>query len=135
MLIREQGNELHLLSALSPEWTKPGEEIQVNRALTYFGIVSLKAKSEKDKLALNLKADFTQAPEKIVVHFPFFARVEKALADTQEVKFYQGYAEFGPETKMVEIFWRLSPAPEYSYQAFVERYKKQYQEKYRVKYR
>ena len=40
MLVREQGDELHLLSVVSPEWIGDGKTIAVKQAPTYFGTVA-----------------------------------------------------------------------------------------------
>jgi len=37
MLLREQGEDLHLISCLSPEWIRTGQEISVSNAPTNFG--------------------------------------------------------------------------------------------------
>lgn len=37
MFVREQGGDLHLLSAISPEWVKDNKSISVNRSPTDFG--------------------------------------------------------------------------------------------------
>ena len=47
MLVREEGNDLHLLSVLSPEWVKPGSVVSVKRAPTDFGEVNLDLRSDK----------------------------------------------------------------------------------------
>jgi len=134
MLVREWGNELHLLSVVSPEWTKPGDEIQVNNAPTYFGKVNLKAVSAKDRLTLYLKTEFRTQPDKIVLHFPFFADVSKVLADGKAVEFKPDMVNLKPGTKQVEVFWQLKPAGKYSYQSFVNQYKESYARRYRRHY-
>lgn len=40
MLVREQGNDVYLMSAVSPSWLRPGRRITVRGAPTYFGTVS-----------------------------------------------------------------------------------------------
>lgn len=40
MLLREQGQSLHLLSGIPTDWIAPGQKITVRNALTMFGIVS-----------------------------------------------------------------------------------------------
>jgi hypothetical protein len=40
MLVREQGRDVYLMSAVSPSWLRPGRRITVRRAPTHFGRVS-----------------------------------------------------------------------------------------------
>jgi len=130
MLVREQGNDLHLLSVVSPEWVRNGDEIAVSRAPTYFGTVSIKAVSGPLSLKISVISDFKDPPEKIVVHFPFFAEVSSVVADGKKVDFDNDLVRLSPDVSSVEIFWRLKPAAEYSYQAFVDDYRKEYSRRF-----
>ena len=40
MLVREQGDDLYLLSAVSPEWVQPGKTIEVRDEPSAFGPIS-----------------------------------------------------------------------------------------------
>lgn len=42
MLVREQGRDVYLMSAVSPAWLRPGRRISVRRAPTHFGPVSFR---------------------------------------------------------------------------------------------
>ncbi len=134
MLVREQENTLHLLSVLSPEWVKPGDEIQVNNAPTYFGKVTLKANSQPDRLTVSINAQFKNPPESIIIHFPFFSQVSKVTADGKAVEFRSDYVRVRPGVKDVEIFWQLNPAEKYSYRNFVKQYRESYSKRYRIQY-
>ena len=45
MLVREQGSDIYLLSAVSPSWLRPGRTITVRRAPVHFGSVSLRLRA------------------------------------------------------------------------------------------
>jgi len=134
MLIREWEGELHLLSVLSPEWVKPGDEILVNNAPTYFGRLSLKANSETDRLRVAINADFNNPPENIVIHFPFFAQVSKVVVDGKAVEFRSDRVSLKPGVRNIEIFWQIKPAEKYSYRNFVQAYRESYEKRYRIQY-
>lgn len=135
MLVREQGDELHLLSVVSPEWVGNGDELSVSRAPTYFGAVSFSAVSGPLALKLSLNPDFENPPKTIVVHFPFFAKVSQVTADGNKVDFNADGVRLEPGVKSVEISWRLNPEPKYSYQSFVDEYRREYAEKFHAQNR
>ena len=130
MLVREEDNNLHLLSVVSPEWVRPGDEIAVNHAPTYFGMVSFKAKAEVSALKVSINTDFRRPPRQLVIHFPFFAEVSQVIADGRAVEFKPWEVRLSPEVSRVEIFWKLRPEPAYSYQAFAEAYQREYARRY-----
>ena len=134
MLIREEGNKLHLFSVLSPRWVREGDEIIIKNAHTYFGRVDVFARAEKDRFVIQLQPDFREPPDKIVVHIPFFARVRRVIVDGREKDFYPDRILLSSSARRVEIFWELTPAPEYSYQAFVREYKEEYARRYKARY-
>ena len=135
MLVREQDNDLHLMSVTSPEWLRPGDEINVYRAPTYFGTVSYKAAAGPTALKLTITSEFRNPPGRIVVHFPFFAEVSQVVADGVKVEFQPGQVALPAATSQVEISWRLKPAPHYSYQSYVKDYRREYEERYNLQYK
>lgn len=71
MLIREEDNDLHLLSAISPEWIDG--DIKVKDANTYFGICSFELIKNDNHLQFTLKSSYERGkPDKIILHIPFF---------------------------------------------------------------
>ncbi len=81
MLVREQDEDLHLLSALSPEWVRPGESIVVSGAPSAFGPVSAEVTAADDRLTIDLPTQFRNAPRRLWVRVPWFYDVEKASLD------------------------------------------------------
>ncbi len=72
MLIREEDNDLHIFSAISPEWING--PIIVKDAPTYFGKFDVELKnleSEKVQVIIKQKSQL-QALNKIILHIPFF---------------------------------------------------------------
>jgi len=134
MLIREQGDDLHLFSAISPQWVKAGDEIIIQNAPTYYGKINIYAKAEKGRLKITITPRFRQLPDKIIIHLPFFAEVKKVLVNGRKAEILPDKILLKPRAQNVEIIWELKPVPDLSYQAFVERYKKEYVQKYRAQY-
>ena len=56
MLIRESDDELYLLSAVSPEWLRPGKEIAATNAPTNFGPLTFTVKAAADAVRLDISA-------------------------------------------------------------------------------
>ena len=82
MLIRERDGDLHLLSAVSPEWLKPGDEISVSRAPTAFGPMDLRVRRDPKRVHIELRPRFHTPPRAIVVHVPWFLR--DAMAEPRD---------------------------------------------------
>ena len=123
MLVRERNDNLHLLSVVSPAWASPGEKILVKNAPTYFGMVSFTAVFKKEGLELNIEPEFTQKPQVITVHLPYFTKFVSANAG----KFKDGTLLISPETKKVVIQWeRKSNAPYFSFKKAVKWLKEEY---------
>lgn len=81
MLVREQGEDLHLLSAVSPEWVRPGERIEVRGAPTFFGPVDLTVAAAAGSLTVDLPKAFRHAPERLWVRVPWFWELTQAAVD------------------------------------------------------
>src|SRR5207248_11708048 len=79
MMVREQGNDLQLLSVVSPEWVKPGGVISVKRAPTDFGQMNFELKSNTGGATLVLDNHVVSAPgsnstgpNSLILHMPWF---------------------------------------------------------------
>lgn len=70
MLVREQGDELHLLSCVQPRWLDVGSRIEIAAAPTHFGKVSLAAAAGQDTVELQLNPPDRKPPARTVVHLP-----------------------------------------------------------------
>ncbi len=132
MLVREEGDELHLLSVVSPEWVGVDKTIGVSNAPTYFGTVAytLEQPTANDAV-LHLDAQFTHAPKEIVLHLPWFMNVKSASADGKPVEVKNGALHLSADTKLARIVWEKSKeTPPMSYQHTVEEYKIEYARRY-----
>lgn len=130
MLVREQGNELHLFSVISPTWVKQGEKISVKKAPTNFGTIDFSLEFEKDSAKLKLRSEFRKQPDKIILHIPWFANIEQVKADGRKIEPKDGVIVLEPDTKDVTIDGRIEPIDTLNYEYYVEKYKEQYRKKY-----
>ena len=82
MMVREEGDTLHLLSAVSPEWIAKGKSIRVERAPSYFGPVDFALEMpEAGSAVLHLHTSFQVPPQKLVMHLPWFMEASYIAAD------------------------------------------------------
>jgi len=131
MMLLEKGNELHLLSAISPEWVKEGESIVVKRAPSNFGTTEFQLTFEKERAVLEMRNNFKTKPEKLIVHMPWFMNVQNIRADGKSVTLKNAQVSIPTDTKKVEIEWaQKSDLPRLSYENAVEEYKKEYRRRY-----
>jgi len=131
MLVREEGNKLHLFSVISPSWIKEGECIAVENAPTNFGKVSFSLEVVKDGACLNIESNFRENPKQILFHIPWFVRIIESFADGKKIKAKNGIIRLKPQTKRLVLKWEIKPVETLSYDYFVQEYK----EKYRTKYK
>ncbi len=131
MLIREQGDDLHLLSVTSPEWFKAGDTISVKRAPTNFGKIDFIVEVKDDShAALDLNTRFRAAPKRIILHAPWFLTITEITADGKSLK--PGREVLLPlGARHVEFrFTRHTNAPALSYANAVEQYKRDFRAHY-----
>lgn len=132
MLVREDGDRLDLLSAVSPAWIGPGKTIAVRQAPTSFGAVafSLEQPAAGEAL-LHVDARFTTPPKEIVVHLPWFVVLKSAMADSKEIEARDGELTIAPGTRTVALHWSMKPGtPRLSYDQAVNEYKTEYARRY-----
>ncbi len=134
MLVREEDNDLHLLSVVSPEWLKTGQEIRVRRAPTNFGPVefTLRVVSESEA-QLTFEPSFRSRPQRVLVHIPWFVQLREVRADGQPLALPAGASviELPGEARHVTLRWqRRADAPPLSYLSAVESYKREYRKRY-----
>jgi hypothetical protein len=132
MLVREDGDTLHLLSVLSPAWLGPGDSVAVRDAPTYFGPVGFRLLvADSGRAILTLDPRFTRRPSALVVHLPWFVDLRRATADGRAVRARGGELHLSPGTRTVELTWTLRPdAPAMSYDAAVRRYREEYRRRW-----
>jgi hypothetical protein len=135
MLLREEERELHLFSALSPAWMQTGEKIAVQNAVTSFGKISLAAEVMDSRLVINVSPNWQTPPQCLVLHFPYFVKVEKIVADGRAISLgkNQDRAQLSPQARRVEIFWQnQAERQRLSFAATVEDFKREYRERYQL---
>ncbi|MFP5249693.1 MAG: hypothetical protein ACLGP3_07695, partial [Acidobacteriota bacterium] len=134
MLVREEGNRLHLLSALSPAWIGAGKTIAVRQAPTNFGPIAFRLEQPSaGEAVLHLDAAFTQAPQQIVFHLPWFMELHAATADGKPVSPHQGELVLPPTVRTVTLRWTMRPGTELlSYAGAVTAYKAEYARRYQA---
>ncbi len=131
MMVREDGSDLHLFSCISPEWVRDGKSITVHRAPTNFGVVNADWKFESGKAMLTLDDRFDHAPEKIVLHLPWFMNVSSAKADGKSVSVIAGTVTLPADSRNVTISWaKKKDATPLNYDRAVEEYRKEYRKRY-----
>ena len=132
MLVREEGNQLHLLSVVSPAWIGKGKTIAVRQAPTAFGPLAFTLEQPQAGLAtLHLQAAFTTPPAAIVVHLPWFVDLESATADGKPVHPAQGALTVPASTRNLVLHWTVKPGtPQLSYDHAVAAYKTEYARRY-----
>lgn len=106
MLVREEGNNVHLLSAISPEWIKNGESITVNQAPTYFGDVSYKLTTQKNSFTIHIDTNWNDKLEQFYLHLPWFIKPTSVLVDNKKVNVSNGIINLPKNAKHVKVSWK-----------------------------
>jgi hypothetical protein len=134
MMVREEGDKLHLLSVISPEWIGQGKTISVRQAPTYFGSLGFTLQQPSaNEAVLNLDTSFQRAPQALVVHLPWFVDLQSATADGKPVAAKDGALTVPPSTRELRLHWQVRPdAPHMSYEQAVNDYKAEYARRYNV---
>ena len=132
MFVREDGNDLHLLSVLSPDWIGAGKSLSATRVPTEFGTVGVTLDQPSDTSAtLHIDSNWTEAPRRIVLHLPWFMKTASVDADGKAVSVGGDAVMLPPGTRTVRIAWsRRADAPNLSYQQAVDAYKAEYLRRY-----
>lgn len=132
MLVREEGDQLHLLSVVSPEWIGAGKTIAVAQAPTYFGTVAFTLdQPSAEEAVLRLDTGFSAAPKQIVVHLPWFVDLKDATVDGKPVKAVNDALTLPATAREVRLHWTVKPGtPQLSYAAAVDAYKAEYARRY-----
>jgi len=108
MLIREQGDDLHLLSAIPPSWLEPGKRTAAERAPTQFGEMSMAVSAEAVGLWITLDPPRRNPPGRIILHLPPQFAVRFVTADGRSiVRQTDGSYVLNPATRNVRVTGRL----------------------------
>lgn len=135
MMVRERGQNLHLLSAVSPEWIGAGKKIQVDRAASYFGQVAfgLEMKDETSAvftLSMNRQGAYT--PKEVFLHIPWFLENVTATANGKALSIQKNAVSLPAGARRVEFHWKkvVRGDDPHSYNAAVDAYKAEYRRRY-----
>jgi len=134
MLVREQGNQLHLLSVVSPAWIGKGKTISVRQAPTNFGLLAFTLEQPQAGVAvLHLNPQFTAPPASIIVHLPWFVDLRSATADGKPIQPANGALSLPAGAHAIELRWTVKPnTPRLSYDHAVADYKAEYERRYQA---
>ncbi|MGA9668879.1 MAG: hypothetical protein WBQ94_06700 [Terracidiphilus sp.] len=134
MMVREDGDKLHLLSVVSPEWMGKGKSITVSQVPTNFGTVGFKLEQTgEDEAVLHLDANFAHLPSAIVLHRPWFVEGETATVDGVGHEVLNGEIEVPSTAREIHLHWaQKGSAPRMSYVRTVDEYKAEYARRYRI---
>jgi hypothetical protein len=132
MMLREDGDTLHLLSAVSPEWIGSGKRIRVERAPSSFGMTDFTLRMTSENSAvLELKDIWQNAPRALVLHLPWFMQTESPTADGAALKIEGDSLSLPVNTREVKLQWRRRPgASQMSFAKTVASYKQEYRKRY-----
>jgi hypothetical protein len=132
MLVREEGDTLHLLSAVSPEWIAAGKQIRVQRAPTMFGQVNFTLSMDTTNSAsLTLSSQWQRAPHRLVLHLPWFMQIDSVTVDGARAVSHDNAVELPAGTTTVKLLWHRRPnASAMSYAKTVASYKAEYARRY-----
>jgi hypothetical protein len=131
MLVREQGMDLYLLSAVSPEWVQPDKVLKVQDEPSTFGPISFSVQAAKDRLIIQLPGQYRQIPQRLLVRIPWFYEVERATLDGKIVTKNDGHYLVPVAGRELVLFGRIrSDVPRMSYEQAVADYKAEYRRRY-----
>lgn len=120
MLIREDGDSLHLASCLAPAWAEPGKQVRILRGLTNFGLVDMTIRFGDDGARVSIDPKWRTAPNHLVFHIPWFVSASSATADGKPGTIRQGQIVLPPSARDLRISWKWTDQPDLSYQRAVE---------------
>ncbi len=138
MLVREEGERLHLLSVLSPAWIGQGKTISVSQAPTWFGPLGFTlTQPSASEAILRIDAHFHHPPGSIEVHLPWFMRVDNITVDGAPITdgckapCTGGSISVPATAREIHLRWAMKPnTPQLSYEHTVAAYQAQYARRY-----
>ena len=131
MILRENEDDLILLSAVSPDWLRAGKTIETTQAPTNFGPVSLHLASRADGFDLRITSQFRNPPKRLVVRIPWFFAVDGIMADGQAVTPTDGHLVLAPGTRQLKVRGKIeTKTPPMSFEKAVKEYRAEYKRRY-----
>jgi hypothetical protein len=131
MLVREQGDDLWLLSALSPEWVRPGQSVTVTDEPSSFGPLSLTLTAEAGALTVELPHSFRNAPRAVQARVPWCWELSQATVVGQPVTPTGNAICLPVGARVLRLEGCVKPEiPPYSYKQAVADYKAEYRRRW-----
>jgi hypothetical protein len=132
MMLREDGDTLHLLSAVSPEWIGSGKTVRVERAPSTFGITGFTLRmSSATSAELSLNNTWQHPPRALVLHLPWFMQTESATADGVALRIEGEVLSLPPNAHEIKLQWHRRPgSSQMSYARTVASYMQEYRRRY-----
>ncbi len=132
MMLREDGETLHLLSAVSPEWIGSGKTIDVDRAPSTFGTTAFTLRMPSETSAeLTLTNTWQHTPRALVLHLPWFMQTDSATADGTALKIDGDALSLPANAREIKLRWHRRPgSSQMSYAKTVASYKQEYRRRY-----
>ncbi|HVT11310.1 MAG TPA: PA14 domain-containing protein [Fimbriimonadaceae bacterium] len=115
MLVRDDGETLHLASALAPQWIAPGKTMWVSHAACSFGTVGYRLTSSANRAVVTISANWRKAPAQMLFHVPFAVRALSATVDGRAVPIKDGVITMPPRAKRLVLNWRWIGSPGLTY--------------------
>jgi hypothetical protein len=132
MLIRESGEDLYLLSAVSPAWLLPGKTLEAVDAPTNFGPLSFRLESAEDSLSMRIRGADRNPPKRILVRLPWFFELAAAECDGKAVTAAGGHLVLPPDAHQLSLRGRIrEDGSAWTYDRAVEEYKAEYARRYK----
>lgn len=122
-LVREDANQLHLLSFLAPAWCRPGSQIRCLRAPTTLGQVSFIFDIEQGKGHLQIRPPRRSSLSAFVVHLPPFWNLKAVQCDGKPVPVKSPHTvTLPPDAHAVDLQWDELPHDIPSYQTTIQQF-------------
>jgi hypothetical protein len=114
MLVREEGQSLHLASCLSPQWIGPGQVVRLKNAATDFGTISFVMRSRADGADVDLETNWRQSPSSVVFHIPYFVKLDSATVDGKRIAAKGGELTLAAGARHLNLTWHWKEHPDLS---------------------
>ena len=101
LVLREQGDTLHVTRLLPQDWFYPGKSIVARRAPTAFGRVDLRVEFRQHTALLQLQAAWRTPPREIHWHLPVEAK--RVLSPAGEAVLAERMVIVPPSVTEVEV--------------------------------
>jgi hypothetical protein len=109
-LVREDGDQLHLLSFLAPAWCQPGSQIRCLRAPTSFGQISFIFDIEQGKGHLQIMPPRRTHLTAFIIHLPPFWTLKAVHCDGKPIVPESPHTvKLPPDARAVDLQWDELP--------------------------